>query len=192
MSKKTTMDLIKILQTRYFKGTYNPETHYVNELNLLQTKEIIGLGGEQKLNDANTKVLVGISDFNGTQIPSDANGLISAISVEYGTHASETNAALIDYKTLKSEMPAWLLNSELVVKSKSVEQFRIRVSEIAPVDKPRTYQSEFAKELERTLKVVGGQDLELFLSTPSGATLASAKHYVRLNLYGLKFAARTI
>ncbi len=190
MERKTLEQRIKILKDNYFQGRYNPSTHSLNELNLLHTKKISGLGGEQTLNDANTKKEIGISDFVNTQVPSDANGLISAITLEYGSHETVTNPALIEYSPLASTMPAWLKNSELVLKSKGAEQFRIRVSELAVLEKPRVPQSEWAKELERTLKVVGNQDLQLFLATPEGATLATGNHFVRVNLYGTKFAER--
>ena len=195
MERRKTADVISILQNVYFKGDYTPQTHYLNELNLLHAKQIKAVGGEQTLNDANTKREIGISDFNGTAIPSDANGLVSAITVEYGLDAdgAETNPALIEYSALKSEMPAWFLNSELVLKSKSVEQFRIRVSELTLGAESQNVPADWAKNLERTLKVVGNQDLQLFLATPDGAALEVGENvFVRVNLYGTKFAARTI
>ncbi len=190
MERKSTTEKINILKNVYFKGQYDPATHSLNELNLLHTKKLTGLGGEQTLNDANTKKEIGISDFTSTQVPSDANGLISAIGLEYGTDATETNPALIDYSPLASVMPAWLKNSELVLKSKGAEQFRIRVSELAVLEKPRVVPVAFAKELERTLKIFGNQDLQLFIATPDGATLAVGNHFVRVNLYGIKIAER--
>jgi hypothetical protein len=197
MERKSTTEKISILKNVYFKGQYDPSTHSLNELNLLHAKQLTGLGGEQTLNDANTKKQIGISDFVNTQVPSDATGLISAIAVEYGSHTpesggtAETNPALIEYSPLASTMPTWLKNSELVLKSKGAEQFRVRVSELAVLDKPRVVPSAFAKELERTLKVQGNQDLQLFLATPDGATLTSGKsHFIRVNLYGIKFATR--
>lgn len=190
MQRKTTTEKINILKGVYFKGKYDPQTHYLNELNLLHAKKLSGLGGEQTLNDANTKKEIGISDFTSTQVPSDSNGLISAITVEYGSHESETNPALAEYSPLASAMPAWLKNSELVLKSKGAEQFRIRVSELAVLEKPRVVASNWAKELERTLKVEGNQDLQLFLATPEGASLGTGNHFVRVNLYGTKFAER--
>jgi hypothetical protein len=193
MARKTTNDFIPVLRDVYFKGEYAPQSHYLAELNLLQTKRLSGLGGEQMLNDANTKKLIGISDFTGTQVPSDAQGIINALTVEYGQHATESNAALIDYSSLKASFPAWLLNSELVLKSKSVEQFRIRVSELVTNEKPQVVVSEWNKQLERALKVTSNQDLQLFLSTPDGAALESGlNHFIRVNLYGIKFAPRSI
>ena len=193
--KRTTNDVINILKGVYFPNSYSPQTHYLSELNLLNAKQLTSVGGEQMLNDANTKKEIGKSDFTGTQVPSDANGLIGAITVEYGTDddGSVTNPALITYSAIKEDMPAWLLNSELVVKSKSVEQFRIRVSELVLGELAKTVPSEWAKQLERTLKVTGNQDLQLFLATPEGAALTSGVNtFVRVNLYGTKFAPRSI
>jgi hypothetical protein len=191
--KKNIQEYIKILQQAYFPQKYNPQSQYLNELSLLHTQQITGLGGEQTLNDSNTKVEVGISDFNGTLTPTDAQGLIRALTVEYGSHATETNGALIAYSPLLSTMPAWLKNSEVVVKLRGVEQSRIRVSELGVSDKPRTVVSEWAKELERTLKIEGGEDLQLYLVSPKGAVLDGAlKHFVRVNLFGIKFADRKL
>ncbi len=193
MTRKKSTDFIPVLRDVYFKGEYSPNSHYLAELDILHSQRITGLGGEQMLNDANTKKEVGISDFTGTQVPSEANGLINAICVQYGKDAAITNPALITYSPLASTMPAWLLNSELVLKSRGVEQFRIRVSEVALLEKSRNVVAEWAKQLERALKVIGNQDLQLFIATPTGATLEAAQnHFVRVNLYGLKFAQRTI
>ena len=85
------------------------------------------------MNDANSKVETGISDFNGTLTPTDSDGLIRAVTVRFGK-STKTDApispALVDYSELKKDFPSWLLNSELVLKNRGVEQFRMRVSEL--------------------------------------------------------------
>lgn len=197
MAKKTTGDMINILANKYFKGKYTPQTSYIAELNLLHSTKIIGVGGEQTLNDSNSKVEVGISDFNGTLLPTDAQGLIRALTFEYALATgavAPANEALVSYSPLKSTMPAWLLNSEVVMKNRGIEQFRIRVSELVVMKEPEVIASEWAKELEKTIKIEGGQDLQLFLNTPKGAVLDTVDkhHYVRVNLYGMKFADRKI
>lgn len=197
MAKKTTGDMINILANKYFKGKYTPQTSYIAELNLLHSTKIIGVGGEQTLNDSNSKVEVGISDFNGTLLPTDAQGLIRALTFEYALATgavAPVNEALVSYSPLKSTMPAWLLNSEVVMKNRGIEQFRIRVSELVVMKEPEIIASEWAKELEKTIKIEGGQDLQLFLNTPKGAVLDTVDkhHYVRVNLYGMKFADRKI
>jgi len=195
MAKKTTGDLINILKNKYFIGKYDPSRQYIAELNLLHSTKLIGIGGEQALNDSNSKVEVGVSDFNGTLTPTDANGLLRALTVSYGLHAgaaAPASEALVNYSELKKDFPAWLLNSELVLKNRGIEQFRIRVSELVLLDNTQVVASEWAKELEKTIKVEGGQDLQLFINTPKGAVLDTVDkhHYVRVNLYGIKFADR--
>lgn len=198
MAKKTTGDMINILKSKYFPTKYNPATQYIAELNLVHSVKITGVGGgEQTLNDSNSKVEVGISDFNGTLTPTDANGLIRALTVEYGLATgavAPVSEALVDYSPIKSKFPAWLLSSEVVMKNRGIEQFRIRVSELVLLKEAEVIASEWAKELEKTIKIEGGQDLQLFLNTPKGAVLDTAEkhHYVRMNLYGIKFADRKI
>jgi len=196
MAKKSTADFIRILKDKYFKGKYNPETQFISELNLLHSVKLVSIGGEQALNDANSKVETGISDFNGTLTPTDSDGLIRAVTVRFGKSTkidAPISPALVDYSELKKDFPSWLLNSELVLKNRGVEQFRMRVSELVLAQESQVVPSEWAKELEKTTKIEGGQDLQLFLSTPKGAVMDTTtdKHqYVQVNLYGMKFGDR--
>lgn len=194
--KKTIKELVSILAA-YFVGKYDSVKSFINELSLMHAIEITAIGGgEQALNDANTKVLVGVSDYQGTQVPSDANGLLRAISVKYSSVPVATTgyAATVEgqaFSEVKADMPAWLLNSELIVRANNTEHIRMRVSETALLDKAQATASEFAKELLKTIKIVGGQDLQIFLATPKGSTLdATKKHYVRVDIYGVKFGDR--
>ncbi len=196
MAKKSTADFIRILKDRYFPQKYNPTTQFISELNLLHSVKLVSIGGEQALNDANSKVEVGVSDFNGTLAPTDADGLIRAVAVRFGK-STATNApaspALINYSELKSDFPSWLLNSELILKNRGFEQFRIRVAELVLAKESEVVASEWAKELEKTIKVEGGQDLQIFLSTPKGAIMDTTtdKHqYIQVVLYGMKFGDR--
>lgn len=198
MSKKTSQDKVNILQKVYFPGKYNPATHFVADLNLLHSTRISGVGGEQALNDANTKVLVGVSDFNGTLTPTDANGLIGALTLGYGkvTMIAANNnplysPALISYSEKKSDFPAWLLASELVVKTNQTEVLRMRVREFVTAVESDRVPKVWANELESTFKVIGGSDLQIFLNTPVGASLdADEYEFIRINAYGIKFAER--
>jgi len=196
MAKKTTRDYITILQENYFKGEYHPQTKFINELNLLHSTRILGIGGEQALNDANSKVEVGISDFNGTLTPTDAKGLMRAMTIRYGTSSKDVSPALVKYSEIETDFPAWLLNSEIIIKTGSVEALRTRVNDLVLGSKPDKVASEWAKEFEKTVKISGGQDLQIYLSTPKGAeqdkgTAESPKFdYVAVNLYGIKFGDR--
>lgn len=196
MSKKTSQDKVNILQKVYFAGKYNPATHFVADLNLLHSTHISGVGGEQALNDANTKVLVGVSDFNGTLTPTDSNGLISALTIGYGKvtktgNPSPLSPAVISYSEKKSDFPAWLLASELVIKTNQTEVLRMRVREFVTAIESDRVPSVWAKELESTFKVTGSSDLQIFLNTPVGAVLDTDDYeYIRTNLYGVKFAER--
>lgn len=195
MARKSTADFIRILKDKYFPGKYKPDTQFISELNLLHSVELVSIGGEQSLNDANSKVEVGISDFNGTLTPTDADGLLRAVAVRFGstTEATALSPALISYSELKKDFPAWLLNSELILKNRGFEQFRIRVQELVLADNSNVVASEWVKELEKTIKVEGGQDLQLFLSTPKGAQMdkTTNKHqYIQVVMYGIKFGDR--
>ncbi|NTW18183.1 MAG: hypothetical protein HGA42_00615 [Nostocales cyanobacterium W4_Combined_metabat2_030] len=201
MSKKGTAEYIKALQIFHNVGNvvkYNPATQFLAELALMNTKKLTSIGGEQPLNDANTKVLVGVSDFNGTLTPTDAIGLIRALSVKYSSQPAATTGfdatpAGQVYTEIKSEFPAWLLNSEIVMRTGGIENFRMRVSETVLLDKAQLIPSETAKEFEKFIKVTGGQDLQIFLSTPEGAVMDDTKqHFVRTDLYGIKFGDRKI
>lgn len=195
MSKKTNKELISILQDTYFKGKYNPTTHYIAEQTILHSCKIAGAGGgEMALNDANTKMIVGESDFNGTQLPTDANGLIRAAVVRYGeetTNGGKGNPALIPYSEKKADFPDWLLNSELVAKVGNTEVFRQRVVDFLPSEMPQSVPSEWAKEFERTIKTVGGQDMQLFLNSTKGSELkAGSTQFLQVVMYGVKFGER--
>lgn len=189
------------LENVYFKGVYSPAKHYLQGVQLLHSMRFTGIGGEQKVNDANTKVLVGISDFNGTQLPNDFNGLIYGVICRYGTITRTTSgttddanglkASVAAYKQLRSELPAWLLQSELVFKSKGVEALRIRIAELVPAHESEKVPAAWAFELQKTIKVNGGEDLEIFLNTPAAAALDAAKdEYLQIVIYGTKFAER--
>lgn len=196
MARKSIKDLIQVIATVYFKGIYDAAKHYIQEVALLHSTVITGVGGEQKLNDANTKVLVGVSDFNGTQVPTDLRGLIRGMAVRYGKitktgNATPPSAALITYSAKRSEFPAWLLNSEVVLKASGVEALRMRVEEFVIAIENDEVPSEWAKEFEKTIKVTGSQDLEIYLNTPQGAALSGTDHeYLQLVIYALKFADR--
>lgn len=194
MAKKSTADFIRILKDKYFPGKYKPDTQFISELNLLHSVELLSIGGEQSLNDANSKVEVGISDFNGTLTPTDADGLIRGVLVRFGkTAEAVASPALVNYSELKEAFPAWLLNSELILKNRGFEQFRIRVQELVLSSKSDAVPSEYCKELEKTIKVEGGQDLQLFLSTPKGAIMDKTidKHqFIQVVMYGIKFGDR--
>ncbi len=183
----------------YFPNVYRPETHFLQELTLLHGIQMpIAGGGEFPLNNANTKRLVGLSDFQGEQIPADASGLLRAVVIRYGTVAAPAEGvaipspAVIEYLETRANFPAWLLNSELVLKSSSQEMFRIRVAEFVPSAAAQKIPAEWAKELEKTLKVEGSQTLTLYLNTPEGASDPNADkiEYLQVVLYGVKFAAR--
>src|SRR5574344_1497118 len=200
MSKHNTETLARRLANNYFRGVYDPSACFIQGVALLHSNQITGIGGEQKLNDANTKVLVGISDFNGKQLPNDFNGLIRGMVFRY---ASETitqtnninNPASPVYAQLYSELvsafPAWLRNSEVVFKIRGIEAIRIRVEELLLGAASDKIPADWSKDFEKTIKVKGGEDLEIFLNTPSGATMDSTKyHFVQLVIYGIKFAPR--
>jgi hypothetical protein len=209
MRRKSSQELLNIIKS-YFPNQYKQETHYLAELSLIHgVKMPTTGGGEFPLNNANTKQLVGISDFQGTLTPSDATGLIRAVIVRYGSYAcvveggasrdseaidgtTHTTPAIVEYKETRADMPAWLLSSELVLKSRGVESFRMRIQDIVPSDKPQKVSSEWAKELERTIKVLGGQDLQLFLNTPEYAKdpTVGKDDFVQIVLFGIKFAPR--
>lgn len=196
MARKLIKDFIAIIANVYFKGIYDSAKHYIQEVTLLHSQQIVGVGGEQKLNDASTKVEVGVSDFNGTQVPTDFRGLIRGIAIRYGKLTKTGNAtpkspALIPFSAKRSDFPAWLLSSEIVMKAGGVEALRMRVEEfVLGVDRDDV-ASEWAKEFEKTVKVVGGQDLELFINTPKGAEVLSTDYeYLQLVIYGLKFGER--
>ena len=194
--KKKASELVAIL-AKYFVGKYDAAKSYITELSLMHAVEVTSAGGgEMALNDANTKVLVGVSDFNGTAIPSSASGLLRAISVKYGSVVStatgfEADPAGQKYSEVKADFPAWLLNSEIIVRANNVEHIRTRVSETVLLQASQLTASEFAKELVKTIKVVGAQDLQIFLATPKNSTLDNTKkHFVRVDLYGLSFGER--
>lgn len=193
MARKNPSTKANLLKT-YFGPKYNPATQFLAEMNLLHSTKLTAVGGEVKLNDSNTLVEIGVSDFNGRQIPTTENGFIDAVVIGYGKAAKDdavTNPALVAMSHKRSDLPAWLLNSELVLKKNGTEQFRMRVSELVIEAEPQTVRAEWVKELERGLKVEGGQDLEITLASAKGATL-SATHdeFVAINLYGVKFSDR--
>ncbi len=198
MARKNTKDLVAVLGNVYFKGIYDAAKHFIQEVALLHSTRISAVGGEQRLNDANTSVEVGVSDFNGTQIPSDFRGLIRGLAVRYGKVTKTGNPdpaaispATINYSSKRSDFPAWLRNSELVIKASGVEAMRMRVEEFLTAADKDEVPSEWAKEFEKTIKVTGGQDIELYLNTAKGATLdADNWEFIQLVIYGLKFGDR--
>jgi hypothetical protein len=196
MARKKDQGTKKGILTALFGTKYRPADQFLAELNLKHSVKVIGIGGEQALNDANTKQEVGISDFNGTLTPTDSVGFIDAVICRFGK-STETDApaspAVVTFSEKKADFPSWLLNSELILKKQMVEQFRIRISELVLLGDPQIPAAEWAKELERAVKVEGGQDLQIYLSTPKGVTLdtTTIKHYyLSVDLYGVKFGDR--
>lgn len=196
MQRKNTADYVRILAEKYFPGKYNPSSQYISEMALTHSVKMVSIGGEQALNDANSRVEVGVSDFNGTLTPTDAKGLVRALTVGFGISneiAAPSSPALVKYAYQRSAFPAWLLNSELILKIGNVEAIRIRVSDLVIGTTTDRVVADWAKELEKTIKCEGGQDLQILLSTPKGAAIAEAdgKHqYIQVNLYGIKFGDR--
>lgn len=175
---------------------FNATAHFIQDLTLMHAVEVTALGGAQQLNDANTKVLVGVSDFNGLTIPQDAKGLIDAIAIQYASVPVATigfgaSPAGQVYSPVKADVPAWFLNSEIIVSSSNIEHIRMRVSETMLLDKAQAVPSDYAKELLKSIKVTPGQDLTISLSSPKDAVLDNTKkHFVRVDLYGAKFGNR--
>lgn len=182
----------------YFQGVYSPKTHLLQDCVLLHSEKMpVAGGGEFPLNNANTKRLVGVSDFQGEQIPMDASGIIRAVVIRFGDVAAvegqaAPSPATINYLETRAAMPPWLLQSELVLKSASQEMFRIRVADFVPSAAPDKIPGDWAKELQKVVKIDGGQAMTLYLNTPEGASDPSAsKHeYVQVNLIGAKFSLR--
>ena len=197
MSKKGTAEFVKALQI-FHGSAFSPVNQFMAELVLMNSKKLSSLGGEQPLNDANTKVMVGVSDFTGTLTPTDAKGLLRALMVKYSsqpiaTTGFDSTPAGQVWAEVKADFPAWLLNSEIVMRTAGLENFRMRVSETVLLDKAQAIPSEKAKEFEKFIKVTGGQDLQIFLSTPDGAVMdATKQHFVRTDLYGIKFGDRKL
>lgn len=194
--KKDSRALLSTLQNVYFRGQYNPNNHYVAEVNLLHSANIANVGGEQKFNDANTKVEVGVSDFNGTQIPTDFKGLLNGIAIRYGKHTktgfdTPPSPALITYKELRTDFPNWALNSEIILKAGGTEALRVRVQELLTSQSSQDVPAEWCKDFLKTIKVIGGQDLELYISSPKGSELSATDYeYLQVTLYGIKFGDR--
>jgi hypothetical protein len=182
------------LLTTHFGAKYTPANNFLTELNLLHSTKINSVGGEIKLNDSNTLVETGVSDFQGLKIPASENGFIDAVAFRYGKTLiadAVTNPAIVSMSAKRSDFPVWLLNSELVLKKNGTEQFRMRVGELVFEAEPQKVRSEWVKELERALKVEGGQDLEITLASAKGAALSTTHHeFVGINLYGVKFSDR--
>lgn len=173
---------------------YNPASQFLAEVNLLHSGKLTAIGGEVKLNDSNTRVDVGVSDFNGLQIPTTENGFIDAVVFSYGKELKAngvTNPAVVMMSHKRADMPAWLLKSEIVLKKNSTEQFRIRIEELVIEAEPRVVRSEWAKELERALKIEGGQDLEIVIASAKDAAVSSTHdEFFAINFYGVKFSDR--
>ena len=193
MSRKTPETKAKLLST-HFGAQYQPLNNFLAEVNLMHSTKLTAVGGEVKLNDSNTLVEVGVSDFNGRQIPTTENGYIDALVIGYGKEIKQnevTNPALVTMSHKRADFPNWLLNSELVLKKNSNEQIRIRVSELVIDEAPQVVRAEWVKELERTIKIEGNQELEITLASAKGAAL-SATHdeFIAVNFYGVKFSNR--
>ena len=197
MSRKSPKSKAELLDKLFNTPTvkkYDPKNQFLAEINLLHATKLTAVGGEVKLNDSNTLVEIGVSDFNGRQIPTTENGFIDAVVIGYGKELKAngvTNPAVVAMSHKRSDMPAWLLNSEIVLKKNGTEQFRMRVAELVIEAEPRVIRAEWIKELERGIKVEGGQDLEITLASAKGGTLSATHHeFVAVNLYGVKFSDR--
>ena len=198
MDRQNSTKLTQAAIEYYHKGVYSQGTHLIQDCVLLHSERMpVAGGGEFPLINANTKRLVGVSDFQGETIPMDATGIIRAVVIRYGDVAAvegqaAPSPATITYLETRAAMPAWLLNSELVLKSASQELFRIRVADFVPSASPESVPSDWAKELQKVVRIEGGQAMTLYLNTPEGASDPSAsKHeYVQINLIGAKIAPR--
>lgn len=201
ITRRNPKEIVNALEA-YHNGVYSPKTHMIQELSLLHSVKMpTSGGGEFPLNNANTKRLVGVSDFQGEQIPSDATGLLRAIVVRYGTAdwsgdpatSQNVSPAIVNYLETRANFPAWLLQSEVVLKSSSNELLRIRIAELVPSASPDKVPYDWAKEFEKLIKVEGNQTLQVYLNTPEGASdpNPTKDEYIQVVIYGVKIAPRT-
>jgi len=200
ITRRTPREIVDALKN--YHNNYAPSTHMVQELTLLHAVKMpTAGGGEFPLNNANTKRLVGVSDFQGEQIPSDATGLLRALVIRYGTvdwtgdpaKSTDASPAVVNYLETRANFPAWLLQSEIVLKSSSNELLRIRVAELVPSASVDRAPYDWAKEFEKLVRVEGSQTLQVYLNTPEGASdpNATKDEYIQVVMYGVKIAPRT-
>lgn len=177
--------------------------NYIQESALMHSVELTNVGGMIKLNDATTDKIIGISDFTQTLLPVDQTGMIYGLRIGYAMEASATPAELdLQNFSFSSQVtagtdvfPAWLLNSEFVMKYNGSEAFRMRVGEIVPLLPYDKVPSDLIKEIMKPIKIEGGRNLELFLDCAKHSDLSAvtnAHEYLKIVLYTVKVVNRKV
>lgn len=161
------------------------------------SSEEINVGGMSRLNDANTKVEVGSSDFNGTLLPTDLDGYIRAITIGYKTQepvqkegadsATPVDKAQVKYDYDITNVPAGVLSSELVFKYSGVEVLRMPIEQFMLAQTSQVPMSEWAPELMKLIKVNGGKELEMFFNASRGLDDKDVRNgYLKVNIFCIK------
>lgn len=190
--KRNHADIYKAIK-KYQNGNRElNDNQFIAERVLIHAGSLGNTGGQSKINDANTLVKVGVSDFNGLQLPTDANGIVRAITVGYGgSHVEGTDPSTVAYKyVVDSEIPAAFLASELVIKYGGAEVLRMPIEQFMIAEKSDKTMDEWARDLMKFISIEGGKDFELWFHAAEGLTDPAQTedrkpqpYFIKINLF---------
>jgi hypothetical protein len=146
-------------------------------------KEITGSIGN--LITANTKQLVGVSNWVGNQLNDYQTLLFDRITIRYSAHADAGMEAKLAYAT---SLPVELLNGEFVIKQGGKEILRLPMSAINN-NHVSTNVEESYLDLGKIVFLKDASTIEMAIELADGVSLAAGTHhyiYVGLNGYSTK------
>lgn len=148
---------------------------------LFVRKQITG-ANVVKLIDGTTERVTGITNIDGNKLDDYRNFIIEAISIRYGTHASDTDPGIISYTTAP---PTALRNAELVLRQGNRLVINMPVHALLPgvSASPASVDGDRFKNMVWAL-IAEGQKFELNLEFAEGASFGANNHFVEVNLHG--------
>lgn len=137
-------------------------------------------GNFKVLIDSNTKVVEGISDFEGNKLDSEEVFTITGIRVSYDTHADAGKEGALGYR---KAMSSTVRNSALKLKQGEVDLFDKELSVLNNNHTVTNIADEIIP-LQIPVVLVGGKSFEFSIQYPEGGSPASTKEYLEVMLVG--------
>lgn len=149
-------------------------------------KAITG-GTTDLLNPSNVRK-IGITNLDKNVLPDLVNLVLSGVRMAYGSHATETDAAAINYSNTR-EVPAVIANGELVISTDDkpiVELPAARFFNNSSTGISNQVQGHDDIVVLKSLRLIrANQPIIIQFRCAEGGTLAAGKHYIEVRLLGV-------
>jgi hypothetical protein len=155
---------------------------------------ITGGAGIKELLDATNTKQIGTSNWDKNALPASVNIALERIRVAYATTASAdgiTNPANLKYSTKLSDVPAALLNAELVITQNDKPIVEVPMQRFfSEAVNNRPVGTEDALILDSLRLIKENVPVGINIKFPNGLALAGANHFVEIHLMGTQTRKR--